>query len=304
LQLLWATPADVIHLHLGGQLTFRLLALCLACSLLPGRRLVLTFHSGGYPSGEDGRNARARSFQGFVLRRPDLVIAVNEEIAAWFRRLGVPEQRIKVLCPYSPVSIPGPTVLPPAIREFVATHSPVLTTVGLLEPEYDLPLQINVMADIRSRYPNAGLAIIGSGSLEGQLRRAIDATAVPRDIMLCGDVPHAATVRLLADSDLFLRTTLYDGDSVSVREALQIGVPVIASDNGMRPEGVHLIPRSDPAALVAAISEVLGQSEKRCGQPETALLPNMQPLDDILNVYRGLLQQRVERVRPPMTSAS
>ena len=33
---------------------------------------------------------------------------------------------------------------------------------------------------------------------------------------------------------IFLRTTLYDGDSISVREALHLGVPVIASDNGMR----------------------------------------------------------------------
>lgn len=304
LKLLWTIPADVIHLHIGGQLTPRLLALCLACSLLPGRRLVLTFHSGGYPSGESGRNARARSFQGFVLRRPDVVIAVNEEIAAWFRRLGVPEHRIKLLCPYAPVSVPDETVVPPAIREFVKSHSPVLTTVGLLEPEYDLALQIDAMAEIRSRHANAGLIIVGSGSLEGELRRAIAATAVARDIMLCGDVPHAATIRLLADSDLFLRTTRYDGDSVSVREALQIGLPVIASDNGMRPEGVRLIPRSDAGALVAAIGEVLGQSAARSRQRDDALLPNLQPLDDVLSVYRRLVRHRVEPATPPMTSAS
>ena len=68
-------------------------------------------------------------------------------------------------------------------------------------------------------------------------------------MLLCGDVPHALTLRLIAESDLFLRTTLYDGDSVAIREALQLGTPVIASDNGMRPAGVHLIPCRSSEAL-------------------------------------------------------
>jgi hypothetical protein len=44
---------------------------------------------------------------------------------------------------------------------------------------------------------------------------------------------------------------------VSVREALYIGTPVIATDNRMRPQGVHLIPASNPAALCEAISAIL-----------------------------------------------
>ena len=53
-------------------------------------------------------------------------------------------------------------------------------------------------------------------------------------------------------SRVMLRTTLYDGDALSVREALQLGTPVIASDNGMRPQGVRLIPKADLGALVSA----------------------------------------------------
>ncbi|MBA2304139.1 MAG: glycosyltransferase family 4 protein [Acidobacteria bacterium] len=301
-KLLWTIPSDIIHLHLGGELTGRLLALCFVCSLLPGRRLVLTFHSGGYPSGDGGRSVRARSLRGFILRRPDAVIAVNLEIANWFRRLGVPEERINLICPFAPVSVPDETVMPPAIRDFARAHSPLLTTVGLLEPEYDLALQIGAMSAIRQRYPGAGLVIVGSGSLDRQLRDAIAAAPAARDILLCGDVPHAATIRLLADSDVFLRTTLYDGDSVSVREALQVGVPVIASDNGMRPDGVHLIPRSDPHALVAAIDDVL----RRAAGSSSAAGPTqgLQPLDDVIDLYRRLVGGQIEAVRPPMTTVS
>ena len=57
----------------------------------------------------------------------------------------------------------------------------LLLTVGLLEPEYDLPLQIDVLGQVRERYPEAGLIIAGSGSLE-QLLRAHD---VPGAMAAC-----------------------------------------------------------------------------------------------------------------------
>jgi len=63
----------------------------------------------------------------------------------------------------------------------------------------------------------------------------------------------------ISRANLMLRTTLFDGDAVSIREALHLGTAVIASDNGMRPSGVHLIPKSDLAALLRAIEDRLAQ---------------------------------------------
>ncbi|MEO6390497.1 MAG: hypothetical protein ABIP75_01515, partial [Pyrinomonadaceae bacterium] len=67
----------IVHLHLGGNLTLRLLLLALVCAWLPGRRSVLTFHSGGYPSTPAGQKARPNSLSGFVFRQLDRVIGVN-----------------------------------------------------------------------------------------------------------------------------------------------------------------------------------------------------------------------------------
>ncbi len=299
IRLLLSIKADVIHLHFGGELTPRLLGLCLVCCLIPGRRVVLTFHSGGYPSGSGGR-ARSRSLQGWVLRRPEAVVAVNAEIAGWFRRLGVDERRIRVICPFAPVAVPHDGPRREDIRQFIAAHSPVLTTVGLLEPEYDLAVQIRAMEAIRSRHPRAGLAIVGSGSLEADLRAMIDSHPAREHILLCRDVAHSDTVGLIAGSDLFLRTTLYDGDSVSVREALQIGVPVIATDNGMRPAGVVLIPRSDESALVGAIDRTLAAAPPAAASPAESEAS----LDDILDLYRDVLGRPLVPSRQSLTTLS
>jgi glycosyltransferase involved in cell wall biosynthesis len=76
-------------------------------------------------------------------------------------------------------------------------------------------------------------------------------------------MPHPVTMRATVESDAMLRTTLYDGDSVSVREALYLGTPVIATDNGMRPDGVTLIPASDSGRLRETMFEVAAGGRRR-----------------------------------------
>ncbi len=257
LRLLQRLRGDILHLHLGGNLTSRLLGLCLACCLVPGSRTILTFHSGGYPSSRGGRTARPMSLRGFIFRRLDAIIAVNGAIAGMFRKFGVPPERIRLIPPHTPAALDPDATLPGPLSSFFRTHDPVLTTVGLLEPEYDLGLQIEALGRIRDSYPMAGLAIIGAGSMEEELRRLIAAQPWGDHILLCGDVSRAAALRAIADSRLLLRTTRYDGDSVAVREALQLDTPVIATDNGMRPDGVRLVPPGDLQALCQAILQRL-----------------------------------------------
>ena len=173
-----------------------------------------------------------------VFRRFDRVIAVNQEIADLMARYGLPPGKVRLIPPWSPPKDASGAGLAANLEGFFARHAPVLLTVGLLEPEYDMPLQIEVLGDIRKRHPEAGLVMIGSGSLEEELRRAILSKSYAEHVLLCGDVPHAETLTAIASCHLLLRTSLYDGDSLAVREALHFGTPVIASDNGMRPPGV------------------------------------------------------------------
>ena len=79
----------------------RLLALALACSWMPGRKSVLSFHSGGYPSSPEGQSAAPNTPRGFVFRQFDRIIAVNQEIADLFLRFGVPQNRIRVIEPHA-----------------------------------------------------------------------------------------------------------------------------------------------------------------------------------------------------------
>jgi glycogen synthase len=275
---------DIAHLQVGGILSLRWLLLGLVCSWIPGKKVVLTFHSGGYPSSPEGRAARPNSFEGIVLRRLDGLIGVNQELVDFFQRLGVRTKSIRLIVPFAPAPEPAAELSPP-LREFYGSHRPVIITVGLLEPEYDLPLQIRMLGDLRKVMSDAGLAIIGSGSIEAKLREEIAARPGRDHILLCGDVPHPVTLRAIADADVMIRTTLYDGDSISVREALHLGVPVIASDTVFRPDGVILVPISDREALHRAILETL----QRPRVPQVSPAVGERNLQLVVEFYQDLL---------------
>ena len=171
---------DVIHQHFGGMLTNRILALSLACTSRPGAKSVMTFHSGGYPSTPEGQALRPNSFAGFVLRRFDGLIAVNGEIMSFFQKMRVLPHRARLISPYSFLTEQSPGSLPEPLAAFFAAHDPVLISAGQLEPEYDLPLQIEAMPHIREKFPDAGLVMLGSGSLNDDLGAQNPAAA------LCG----------------------------------------------------------------------------------------------------------------------
>jgi glycogen synthase len=283
-QLLQRLPYDVLHLHVGGILSNRLLALALVCTLRPKVKSVMTFHSGGFPSMPQGQLLGPSSFAGFVLRRFDALIGVNEEIMAFFRKMKVASGRARLISPFAAVSYETSTSLPEPLAGFFRAHDPALISVSGLEPEYDLPIQIDAMPQVRQKFPDAGLLLIGSGSLEAELRAKIQANPCAPHILLAGDVPHDATMQAISSARLLLRTTLYDGDALSVREALQLGTPVIATDNGMRPAGVHLIAKSNPLQLLRAIEQqITSQSEPR--QPSSDDESNLQAVFDL---YREL----------------
>jgi glycogen synthase len=257
LRLILGLPRDVIHLHIGGDLTPRLVLLGLFCSLLPGSRTVLTFHSGGYSESKAGQSTHRGSFRAFVFRRFDRLIAVNAALASLFiERFGASPERVRRIQPHAlPGAVPR-AGFPGEMEKFFASHQPVMISMGWLEPEYDFALQIRVLGQVRETFPRAGLLLLGEGRLGPDLWAQVAATADAADVLMPGDVPHELALAAIARSDIFLRTTLYDGDSISVREALHYGTPVIASDNGMRPPGVRLIPKEDLRALVEAIREV------------------------------------------------
>jgi glycosyltransferase involved in cell wall biosynthesis len=74
---------------------------------------------------------------------------------------------------------------------------------------------------------------------------------------------------LMAAADIFTLPSHREGMPRSIAEAMLCGLPVVATDiRGSREEVVHgetglLVPVNDPAALTAALSDLVADGEKR-----------------------------------------
>jgi glycosyltransferase involved in cell wall biosynthesis len=143
-----------------------------------------------------------------------------------------------------------------------------------------------VLGQLREKFPRAGLVLVGAGSLCEEVRRRADEGPCGEHVLLCGDVGREVALRVIADSDLMLRTTLYDGDSISVREAVHFGVPVVATDRAPRPEGVRVVPAQDLARLREAAEQCLSNGAQRA--PSDG--PNEDNLAALLELYEELMR--------------
>jgi glycogen synthase len=280
---------DVLHLHIGGKIPLRVLGLIAFCGIRAVGRSVLTLHSGGYVT-ENVGSSKLITLTGAIFRKYRKIICVNSSMRGMFREYGVPENRLHVILPFSVEPLERAPVMPQELGEFMARHNPVLLTVGGLEDEYELLKQIDALEEVLKVLPEAGLLIAGSGSMEEDLKKTIDSKLYGQRILLAGNVPHTVTLRLISDSDILLRVTKFDGDAISVREALHLGTPVIATDNGMRPAGVELV--SMPLKTVDLVDKILTVLRHPPERP-----PFTEPGDGrdniraVLNVYEEIVNE-------------
>jgi len=285
IKLLMSLDYDILHMHIGGDITKRLLSLAFACSLFGRKRSILTLHSGAYPLTDAAKHASSKSVRGRIFRLFSHIIAVNEPIANVFYRYGLTSERVSVIPPYA-LEMPDEHInVPDELADFAKQRSPLLLAVGGLEKDYDPLFQIAALERVLATSPNAGLMIIGDGSMRSELDALISACGYGDKIHLAGNVAHAVTLHLINEADVMLRTTLFDGDAISIREAIYLGTPVIATDNGMRPNGVHLIRIGDEVGLIDAVNMIASNGHRKVER----LPRDTSNIQAVLDLYRHCL---------------
>ncbi len=276
---------DVLHVHVGGEIPLRVLAFLAVCAFFGRGKSLLTFHSGGYAL-ENVKTANRFSRDASVFRTFSKIIVVNPLMIEMFEKFGVKRKKIHLIYPFVLQNPDKSVEIPQMLKDFAEKHSPFLLAVCLLEDTYDLFMQIDAMEKVLEKLPGAGLMIVGSGSLENDLKQAIAGKKYSERIFLAGDVEHKITLHLIKKADILLRTTKFDGDAIAVREALFLDTPVIATDNGMRPEGVNLIPIEDAESLINKIKELSGKKYPSIAEKSD----DKSNIEAVLNLYNEIVE--------------
>lgn len=91
---------------------------------------------------------------------------------------------------------------------------------------------------------------------------------------------------LIKKSSVTVRATRSDGDSLSVRESLYFGIPVIASDVTYRPKGTELFKNENILELKCKILKIYNQGKSSSLKEEENFA------DSIIEVYKQLIKNK------------
>jgi glycosyltransferase involved in cell wall biosynthesis len=176
--------------------------------------------------------------------------------------------------------------------------SPVILSVGRLEPKKDQGTLIEAFRLVATEHPEAKLCLVGNGTLrEHLLNLAARLGLAERVKILPG---RTNLLPLFQETTVFALSSVMEGMPNVVLEAMATGLPVVATRVGGVPEVVSpgrtgwLVPPSDVPALAAAISQLLFAPEtcQAFGQAgrEQALLKKFS-LDAMVSSHEELFQE-------------
>ena len=209
---------------------------------------------------------------------------------------------------YVPNGIPDPPSLP-QVQDLrselgIGPEAPLVGIVAVVRQQKAHEVLIESGAILSKEFPDLAVVIIGDDEVEGARIEALRAQAAqlgaPETFHFLGkrgDVP-----RLIAELDLAVLTSDYEGSPLSVMEYMAAARPVVATDVGgvgdlvVSGETGYLVPPRDPAAFAEAMAWVLrdpakardmGEAGRRRQQAQYSLAATVSQIEALYRQLRG-----------------
>lgn len=138
----------------------------------------------------------------------------------------------------------------------------LFTAIGRMKTQKNYPFLLDALAKVK----DSTLVIAGDGALRPQLEAQAASLGMADRVIFLGALGRSAIRDLLRASDAFVQSSLYEGQSNAVLEAMNEGLPIIVSDIPEQREtvvdeqtgemGGMLAPLHDIDAWARALQEV------------------------------------------------
>jgi glycosyltransferase involved in cell wall biosynthesis len=235
-------------------------------------------------------------------RLADCVIAVAQAVRDHAHVTdGCPLGKIVVI-PNGIARLPPSAGVDPSAALQVGAGEHVIGTISRLVWKRGNEELLEAAALVRQAIPSATLVVVGDGPRRAALEARARELGLNGGVRFLGAVPQAA--RLLPHFDVFVLSSVLEGMSNSLLEAMAAGRPVVATRVGGNPEVVvegetgFLVPPRDARALADAVLRLLrdrelahrfGQAARRRVESQFTLEQMVQRMEDL---YADLLARK------------
>jgi glycosyltransferase involved in cell wall biosynthesis len=233
-------------------------------------------------------------------------VAIAEEVRASIQRVyGYPDP------PLIPNGIPTDEYAPnPDTRaqwrqaHGIEPRATVLTHIGRFAVQKNHALLVEAFAQVRADAP-LYLLLVGGGELENAVREQVAGLGLQGRVRFLG--VRADVADILRASDVFVLSSRWEGNPMSVMEAMAAGLPVVSTAVGGVPELVRegvtglLVPSEDAGALAQALQALVDDPVRRQAMGAAARRHAVEHFDirhtvrGYEQLYEKLLTQRPNR---------
>jgi len=148
------------------------------------------------------------------------------------------------------------------------TNNFIITAIGRLVDIKLYPLLIRAVHNLKEKFPNLKVIIFGEGPERKKLEHLIQELGIENMVQLAGNQPSAW--KNLYHSNAYINTSIYEGFSGALVEAMMVGLPIIVSDIAMNLEAIThnetaiVFESNNIIALESAITTLIEQYENAC----------------------------------------
>jgi glycosyltransferase involved in cell wall biosynthesis len=147
--------------------------------------------------------------------------------------------------------------------------SVILTYVGRLGPEKNLPFLLRAFNGAAQAYENIYLLIVGDGPERENLKDIVRHMPIANRVHFSGFVDYKRIPNYLATSDIFVTASVTEVHPLSVIEAMGAGLPVLGiespgiADTVINGKDGFIVPEEDLAAYTAKMVRLATDAELR-----------------------------------------
>lgn len=251
---------DIIHTHLTDADIIGRIA-----GWSTGRPVISTLHN--VPQAYDKKRFDRRILGRFTARYlAHTLVPVAPRVSELFiQEWRIPKDRLQTIC--NGIRVEDYVDISPRRPRRHENAGPVITNIGRLTPQKAQHHLLDAAVLVLEQYPNARFMIVGQGHLLPQLTKRAEVLGISGHVTFAGlrhDIPN-----ILADTDIFVLSSLWEGLPLTAIEAMAAACPVVLTDVGSNTDlvesGVHglIVPADDVQALANALLDLLKDEERR-----------------------------------------
>jgi L-malate glycosyltransferase len=176
----------------------------------------------------------------------------------------------------------------------------LITVVGRLSPVKNQAMLLKAYQGVSKRHPDSGLVVVGEGPMRDHLLTLRTELGLEDKVHLLGRMPNVAEV--LAETDIFVSTSRWEGLPLAILEAMAASVPVVATavpgiQELLEKEGGVLVPLDDVEELEKVLDRFIEDPHlrERVGQKGREWVFNFYSLQTYLQRWQALYEELIQR---------